>query len=114
MRKTMDMIVASAKSPLSIIIVGIGNADFSKMEVLDADDKALTSSRGEKASRDIVQFVKFNDHKKQGVGALAQAVLGELPDQLTLYYSKMGIKPQEERKYEEDETNFRAMTTQIY
>merc|ERR1719277_1560349 len=37
--------------PLSIIIVGVGNEDFSSMEVLDGD-------RGKLASRDIVQFVE--------------------------------------------------------
>jgi len=33
--------------PLSIIIVGIGNEDFEKMEILDADDVPLVSSWGE-------------------------------------------------------------------
>ena len=40
--------------PLSIIIVGIGDADFEAMDVLDGDDVRL-SSRGRYAERDIVQ-----------------------------------------------------------
>ncbi|VEL10067.1 unnamed protein product [Protopolystoma xenopodis] len=40
--------------PLSIIIVGVGAADFEPMEELDGDDIRLTS-RGRAADRDIVQ-----------------------------------------------------------
>jgi len=46
-KKTINEIVEASKHPLSIVIVGVGKADFSKMNVLDGDDKALTSSRGE-------------------------------------------------------------------
>lgn len=35
---TKDMIYDSAMLPLSIIIVGIGNAEFDNMEILDGDD----------------------------------------------------------------------------
>jgi Copine len=57
MPATKDLIVECAKYPLSIIIVGIGNADFGNMEELDGDEVILRNSKGEKASRDIVQFV---------------------------------------------------------
>ena len=40
--------------PLSIIIVGIGDADFEAMDELDGDEERL-SSRGRYAERDIVQ-----------------------------------------------------------
>ena len=40
--------------PLSIIIVGVGNAQFDAMNELDGDDERL-SSRGTFAERDIVQ-----------------------------------------------------------
>ena len=36
--QTKTALVDSASLPLSIIIVGIGNADFSNMEILDGDD----------------------------------------------------------------------------
>ena len=41
---------------MSVIIVGVGNEDFSTMEMLDGDDIKL-SFNGVKAARDIVQFV---------------------------------------------------------
>lgn len=49
-------LIDASFQPLSIIIVGIGNADFSEMYKLDSDDKLL-SLNGKTASRDIVQFV---------------------------------------------------------
>ena len=38
LRETVDLIVRGANYPLSIIIVGIGEADFGAMEFLDGDD----------------------------------------------------------------------------
>ena len=43
LEKTIDQIVRGSDLPLSIVIVGVGNADFSTMDVLDADDKPLYS-----------------------------------------------------------------------
>ncbi len=54
MPETTDLIVECANYPLSIIIVGIGNADFSNMEKLDGDEVRLRNQKGEPAVRDIV------------------------------------------------------------
>jgi hypothetical protein len=35
-------IVSARKLPLSIVIVGVGGADFTSMNILDADDDPLT------------------------------------------------------------------------
>ena len=43
--------------PVSIIIIGIGDADFKSMEILDADEKSLVDYMNRTAARDIVQFV---------------------------------------------------------
>jgi hypothetical protein len=40
--------------PCSIIIVGVGGADFDEMEALDGDDGVLRNSRGQAAARDTV------------------------------------------------------------
>ena len=37
MQETKDLVVEGSNLPLSIIIVGLGTADFSKMEELDGD-----------------------------------------------------------------------------
>merc|ERR1719210_1987694 len=70
-QQTIDAVVAASGLPLSVIIVGVGNADFSQMEVLDGDDGVLRDSRGRKAQGDIVQFVPFNKFQNMPPGALA-------------------------------------------
>ena len=52
--------------PMSVIIVGVGNADFTDMQILDGDDGILRSPKGEPVLRDIVQFVPFKDFKHVG------------------------------------------------
>lgn len=57
--QTRQAIVNASKLPMSIIIVGVGSAEFQAMEFLDGDDGVLKSLSGEPAVRDIVQFVPF-------------------------------------------------------
>lgn len=55
MQKTIDQVVRGSELPLSIIIVGVGGADFSNMDQLDADEVPLYSMRYKKQmSADIV------------------------------------------------------------
>ena len=63
MDKTIDLIYRSADLPLSIIIVGVGEAGFESMSKLDGDGGTLFTSKGQKVPRDIVQFVPFRDVK---------------------------------------------------
>jgi len=93
MQKTINAIVDASNLPFSIIIVGIGSANFQNMEILDADDTPLVSSSGVRMDRDIVQFVPYRDFKFGERGSLAQAVLAELPDQVIEYYTKMKVWP---------------------
>ena len=67
--ETRDAIVRASHLPMSIIIVGVGSADFSDMRMLDGDDGTLRSPSGEPACRDIVQFVAFRDFKKVSIRA---------------------------------------------
>ena len=61
MQHTIDEIVDGSSLPLSIIIVGVGSADFSSMDVLDADDEPLYSQRYRKhMAADIVQGAWMN------------------------------------------------------
>jgi hypothetical protein len=65
--------------PLSIIIVGVGNADFESMNILDADDNPLYSRKYKKhMEADIVQFVPFRDFKHDPI-LLARETLEEVP-----------------------------------
>ncbi|KAL1110298.1 hypothetical protein AAG570_008375 [Ranatra chinensis] len=96
MQQTTQAIVRASILPMSIIIVGVGTADFTAMECLDADTVALCSD-GVKATRDIVQFVPFNKYTTGNPGTanlrLAREVLAEIPTQLVSYMKLHNIIP---------------------
>uniref|UniRef100_A0A8C5RZ83 Copine 8 n=1 Tax=Laticauda laticaudata TaxID=8630 RepID=A0A8C5RZ83_LATLA len=98
MAQTKESIVNAAKLPMSIIIVGVGPAEFDAMEELDGDEIRV-SSRGVYAERDIVQFVPFRDYIDRtgnhilSMARLARDVLAEIPDQFLSYMRVRGIKP---------------------
>jgi len=85
MDETIDQIVRGSSLPLSIIIVGVGNADFSSMDVLDADETPLYSKKLQQyMSSDIVQFVPFSKFKDDP-RRLARETLEEVPRQFVEY-----------------------------
>ncbi|KAK4598092.1 hypothetical protein RGQ29_015549 [Quercus rubra] len=93
LQETKDALVRASDLPLSILIVGVGGADFREMEVLDADNgRRLESSTGRVATRDIVQFVPMRD-VHSGQISVVQALLEELPGQFLTYMWSRDIKP---------------------
>mmetsp|Transcript_29101 Transcript_29101/g.74748 ORF Transcript_29101/g.74748 Transcript_29101/m.74748 type:complete len:418 (-) Transcript_29101:682-1935(-) len=85
MRETIAEIVRASSLPLSIVIVGVGNADFRAMDMLDGDDERLAID-GQVAARDIVQFVPFSSVASRGIEAIAEETLREIPEQVTSYF----------------------------
>ena len=92
MPETKDSLVAASFLPISVIIIGIGNGDFTNMNVLDADVIPLYDSTGRKADRDLVQFVPYNQFK-DNPQKLAEKVLEEIPRQVVEYFQHKGIQP---------------------
>ncbi|XP_009075009.1 PREDICTED: copine-2-like, partial [Acanthisitta chloris] len=93
MDETRHAVVQASKLPMSIIIVGVGNADFAAMEFLDGDSRVLHSYTGEEAVRDIVQFVPFRNFRNVPKETLAKAVLAELPQQVVQYFKHQNLPP---------------------
>ncbi|XP_041077232.1 copine-7-like [Polyodon spathula] len=93
MADTREAIVRASYQPMSIIIVGVGNADFTDMQILDGDDGVLRAPKGEPVLRDIVQFVPFREFKTASPAALAKCVLAEVPKQVVEYYSHKAFSP---------------------
>nr|XP_025744963.1 copine-2-like isoform X5 [Callorhinus ursinus] len=93
MEETRHAVVQASKLPMSIIIVGVGNADFAAMEFLDGDSRTLRSHTGEEAARDIVQFVPFREFRNAAKETLAKAVLAELPQQVVQYFKHKNLPP---------------------
>lgn len=105
MMQTKKAIIEASKCPLSIIICGVGDAEFSAMNELDSDD-IIMAVDGKAAERDIVQFVPMNQFMPTNKSSsslmgsveaqrmLAEEVLREIPDQLTGYMVSRGFHPE--------------------
>ncbi|ETO14565.1 hypothetical protein RFI_22801, partial [Reticulomyxa filosa] len=112
--------------PLSVIIVGVGMADFYLMKQLDADSGALQASTGQTAKRDIVQFVSFQDYSKiltnekgEPIGLaetnfaqLSRETLKEVP--LQFMNSDFEIQESEEPKMKTTSEHFDERPTDIH
>ena len=88
---TINALVDASFLPISVIIIGIGKADFTNMNVLDADENPLINDKGVKAVRDLVQFVPFGKYESNPE-KLAEEVLAEIPKQLIEYYEQNNIE----------------------
>ncbi len=85
--ETKSAIRNASTAPLSIVIVGIGSADFSTMRFLDDFQKQEGGQ-----TRDIVKFVEFSRHTDDRA-ALTRETLDEIPDQLVDYFYENKIMP---------------------
>ena len=63
MENTINAIVDGSNLPVSIIIVGVGNFNFTAMKILDADNQRLKKRDGTEAIRDIVTYLDVSDGK---------------------------------------------------
>jgi len=88
-KETKQAIVEASVLPLSIIIVGVGSADFSSMDRLDGDDNPLVDRNG-KRIRDIVQFVPYNMKYAMNPNLFSQELLYEVPAQVEGYFRSIG------------------------
>ena len=91
---TMEELERAVAAPLSSVIVGIGDEDFSDMQFLD--------DAPEKFGRDMVQFVEFNKYFENSP-ALTSHTLHEIPEQLVSYFQSRGIDPLPLEEVEEEE-----------
>jgi hypothetical protein len=94
-KETKEQLIEASSDPLSIVIVGIGDTDFSGMEFLDEHD--ATKEDG----RDITKFVRFGDYKS--FNALTEAVLDEIPEQLVEYFYNREIMPGKMEEFDPDD-----------
>lgn len=93
MHQTIDAVINASRVPMSIIIVGVGSAEFDAMDQLDSDNGML-SNGATVAERDIVQFVPYRNFSGSFASDnLAKEVLFEVPRQLVSFMTQKGIKP---------------------
>lgn len=85
-KETKKKLIKVSEDPLSVVIVGIGDANFDGMEFLDEHDPQT------EGGRDITKFVRFSDYKS--FNALTEAVLEEIPEAVVEYFwDKRNIAP---------------------
>ena len=96
LEESVDLICTAAEdAPISLVIVGVGNRDFSEIAKLCGDENGrLRDSRGIPIAREIVTFVSFKQFQGNAAEVIA-AALKEVPEQFVEYHSVMnGSKPQ--------------------
>jgi hypothetical protein len=84
--ETKRTLLEASEDPLSIVVVGIGDADFTEMQFLEEPQ-----DYDELGGRHITKFIQFRDYKS--FNALTEAVMDEFPNQLVTYFYDRGIMP---------------------
>jgi hypothetical protein len=72
-----------SNKPISIVMVGVGNADFSAMDFLDDGRQP--------GVRDVAQFVPFNEYSSSPAN-LSGVTLHEVPDQVRYILARVSLK----------------------
>ncbi|KAK3547627.1 hypothetical protein QTP86_026270, partial [Hemibagrus guttatus] len=113
MLQTKEAVVDASSLPMSIIIVGVGPAEFDAMEELDGDEVRVSSRvvpqngtlfsyQATTTTAECVcfpQFVPFRDYIDRSgnqvlsMARLAKDVLAEIPEQLLSFMKSRGIEP---------------------
>jgi len=95
-QESVDLICTAAEdAPISLVIIGVGNQDFSAIEKLCGDEKGpLRDSRGIPIAREIVNFVSFKQYGGNAAEVIAEA-LKDIPEQFVQYHVSNGIQPHE-------------------
>jgi hypothetical protein len=94
LQESVDLICTAAEdAPMSLLIIGVGNRDFSAIEKLTGVETGrLRDSRGIPIAREIVNFVSFKQFGGNATEVIAEA-LKELPEQFVQYHVNNGVKP---------------------
>ena len=90
MAATTREIVHASNLPLTIVIVGVGPAEFENMRILESEGAPLTWS-GQEEVRDIVEFVPF-ERVRSNPQRLAELTLSKLPYDVTSYMALNSIQ----------------------
>jgi len=101
-RELLQELANASHSPISVIIVGMGEADLPSMPQLQDDLLAthrLLKTELPTASRNVVTYVAQKDHSD--AAHLAKAMLQTLPSDMLAYYEACNIKPRKLDTFED-------------
>eukprot|EP00475_Leptophrys_vorax_P037808 TRINITY_DN6571_c0_g1_i1.p1 TRINITY_DN6571_c0_g1~~TRINITY_DN6571_c0_g1_i1.p1 ORF type:complete len:485 (+),score=135.79 TRINITY_DN6571_c0_g1_i1:277-1731(+) len=88
MEQTIEELIKASSYPLSIIIVGIGSADFSELQHLNG----ILTRKGVSSARDMVQFVSFASVDNDG-DRLVSETLVKIPKQFITFMKEKRLFP---------------------
>jgi GAF domain-containing protein len=104
----VEELIAAADVPIAIIIVGIGNADFSFLrdlpfEVMQARLASTKKTTQEIETRMVVRFAHFsNCSTPEEQSACAFEALNEIPQEVVGFYRDAGTKPRGLKLHEDE------------
>lgn len=92
-KETIEAICQAEDSPLSIVIIGIGQGDMKPIKKLaGGEDGRLFHSNGVQVQRQIVNFVSLQDFHGNTRECVSEA-LHEVPEQFVQHFVTSGIEP---------------------
>jgi len=102
-----DEIVLASNYPVSFVVVGIGDADFSWFQNLDNEVGQLQRLQNRKVpdtyfERKMVHFVRFNDYRYKTPTDMMLDLIGDLPKLVTNYFHWLDIKPWKQEQFEDE------------
>lgn len=88
LQESVDLICTAAEdAPLSLVIIGVGNRDFSEVEKLTGNENdRIRDSRGIPSTRQIVTFVSFKQFGGNASEVIAES-LKDIPEQFVQYHA---------------------------
>ncbi|CAG8729876.1 19700_t:CDS:1, partial [Racocetra fulgida] len=100
MESTIKAVMNASVLPLSIVIIGLGNADFTNLNTLAND--FMSFNWDDLKPRNIVNFVTMKNFESQDQidRNLPKAVLNKIPSQIMDYMLRRGITPRKQIRSE--------------
>ena len=95
LQEAIDAVCAAAEdAPLSIVIIGIGNGNFDRIQLLAGGDAGgkLRNANGVVIAREMVSFVALNNVHGNVSDCVAEA-LREIPEQFVRHFVDAGTNP---------------------
>lgn len=89
---TVRALVDASHLPLSVLIVGVGDGNFGRLEYMDGEERLPKDDQGNEAVRQIAKFVALRDVAGNPT-ALAAKLLQELPGQVLDWLGDRNITP---------------------
>lgn len=92
-KESIEAICEAEDAPLSIVIIGIGQNDFTPIQELNGGEEGrLYHQNGVPITRQIVHFVSLSDFHGNTRECVGEA-LNEVPEQFVQYFTNSGMQP---------------------